>query len=165
MKFDDLRAGDSIFLDANTLVYHFIPFPILGPLCSKLIERIESKEVAGFTSTHMLSEVAHRLMTTEASRQFGWKSKIVDRLKQQPTEIQKLSSFRQSLERIPQLGIQILTIPTHLVTVAAALSIQYGLLSNDALVVAVMQAQGLAKLASHDADFDRVPWLARYSAS
>jgi predicted nucleic acid-binding protein len=33
---------------------------------------------------------------------------------------------------------------------------------DDALVVAVMQAHGLAHLASHDADFDRVPWLTRY---
>src|SRR4051794_34776899 len=105
MKFDELPAGESIFLDANTLVYHFIPYPILGPLCSKLIDRVETKEVAGVTSTHILSEVAHRLMTTEASREFGWKSKIVDRLKKQPSAVQKLQSFRQAIERVPQLGI------------------------------------------------------------
>ena len=165
MNFDDLRAGESIFLDANTLVYHFIPFPVLGPLCTKLIDRITSGEISGFTSTHMLSEVAHRLMTIEASRAFGWKSKIVDRLKRQPTEIQKLSAFRQSIEKVPQLGIQILTIPAHLVATAAGISVQYGLLSNDALVVAIMQSQGLTNLASHDADFDRVPGLVRYTAA
>ena len=38
-----------------------------------------------------------------------------------------------------------------------------GLLSNDALIVAVMQANGLTRLASHDADFDRVPGLTRYA--
>jgi predicted nucleic acid-binding protein len=37
-----------------------------------------------------------------------------------------------------------------------------GLLSNDALIVAVMQANGLSKLASSDQDFDRIPWLSRY---
>ncbi len=37
-----------------------------------------------------------------------------------------------------------------------------GLLSNDALIVAVMQANGLSKLASSDQDFDRIPWLTRY---
>jgi predicted nucleic acid-binding protein len=165
MKFDDLPAGESVFLDSNTLVYHFIPFPILGPLCTKLIDRIGTNEVAGITSTHVLSEVAHRLMTTEASRVFGWKSKIVDRLKRQPSEIQKLQSFRQAIERIPQLGIQVLTIPADQVAAAAALSIQYGLLSNDALVVAIMQSQGLTNIASHDADFDRVPGLVRYTAA
>ncbi|MBW3540208.1 MAG: PIN domain-containing protein [Planctomycetes bacterium] len=36
-------------------------------------------------------------------------------------------------------------------------------LTNDALVVAVMQAHGLPDLASHDADFDRVAGLTRYA--
>jgi predicted nucleic acid-binding protein len=38
-----------------------------------------------------------------------------------------------------------------------------GLLGNDAMIVAVMQANGLTKLASNDADFDRVPGLTRYA--
>src|SRR6266849_2322707 len=44
-----------------------------------------------------------------------------------------------------------------------ALSQQIGLLSNDALLVAVMQAHGLTKLASNDPDFDRVPGITRYA--
>jgi predicted nucleic acid-binding protein len=36
-------------------------------------------------------------------------------------------------------------------------------LTNDALIVAVMQAHGLTNLASHDADFDRVPGITRYA--
>jgi hypothetical protein len=38
-----------------------------------------------------------------------------------------------------------------------------GILSNDAILIAVMQANGLTNLASHDADFDRVPGLTRYA--
>jgi len=38
-----------------------------------------------------------------------------------------------------------------------------GLLHNDALILAVMQANGLTNLASHDADFDRVPGILRYA--
>jgi predicted nucleic acid-binding protein len=44
---------------------------------------------------------------------------------------------------------------------AAGISQQTGLLSNDALIVAVMQANGLTRLASQDADFDRVPGFTR----
>jgi predicted nucleic acid-binding protein len=55
-----------------------------------------------------------------------------------------------------------LTIAPHLVARAAAISQQFELLSDDALVVAVMQEHGLTHLASHDADFDRVPGLTRY---
>jgi predicted nucleic acid-binding protein len=36
------------------------------------------------------------------------------------------------------------------------------LLINDALIVALMQANGLSKIASDDRDFDRVPGLTRY---
>ena len=51
---------------------------------------------------------------------------------------------------------------TEMVAAGTMLSRQMGLLSNDALIVAVMQANGLSKLASSDQDFDRIPWLTRY---
>jgi predicted nucleic acid-binding protein len=57
----------------------------------------------------------------------------------------------------------VLTIPAALVATAAAVSQQTGLLSDDALIVAVMRHYGLANLASHDADFDRVPGITRYA--
>jgi predicted nucleic acid-binding protein len=41
---------------------------------------------------------------------------------------------------------------------------QTGLLSNDALIAGIMQANGLARLASSDPDFDRVSWLTWYAA-
>jgi predicted nucleic acid-binding protein len=49
------------------------------------------------------------------------------------------------------------------VSVAADISQQFGLLTNDALVVSVMRNHGLTLLASHDADLDRVPGLTRYT--
>ena len=119
--------------------------------------------MSAFTSTHVLSEVAHHLMTLEAATHFGWTSKVVQHLKQQPSAIQQLSAFRQAIEKVPQLGIQVLTVPAGLIATATVLSQQYGLLSNDALIVAVMQANGLSKFASNDADFDRVPGLTRYA--
>jgi predicted nucleic acid-binding protein len=114
----DLPAGASLFLDANILVYHFEPHPVLGPACNQLMQSIENDQVRGLTSTHVLSEMAHRL---------------------------------------------ILTIAPAVIAAAAALSQQTGLLTNDALIVAVMREHGLVNLASHDSDFDRVPGLTRYS--
>jgi predicted nucleic acid-binding protein len=43
------------------------------------------------------------------------------------------------------------------------MSVQHGLLSIDALVVALMGEMGLSQLASHDADFDRVPGIVRFA--
>ncbi len=163
MIFADLAAGESIFLDANVMVYHFAPHPIFGPACSQFVQRIENGDLAGFTSTAVLSELAHRLMMFEASALFGWPSKVVDRLKQNPGAVGQLTRFRQAVVEVPQLGVRILAIPAPLVEAAAAVSQQTGLLSNDALIVTVMQANGLTRLASHDADFDRVPGLTRYA--
>ncbi len=78
-------------------------------------------------------------------------------------QIQQLSGFRRAVEKVLQSKIQIFTIPPDLIAAATVVSQQTGLLSNDALIVAVMQHHGLHKLASNDADFDRVPGLTRYA--
>lgn len=72
MTFLDLVAGDAVFVDANTFVYHAAPDPLLGPPCGDLLRRIEKQEILGFTSSAILSEVAHRLMTIEAKAVQGW---------------------------------------------------------------------------------------------
>jgi predicted nucleic acid-binding protein len=163
MRFDDLPPQASVFLDANPLVYYFASDPVFGPACARLVTRVQRQELRAYTSTHVLGEAVHHLMTLEAATQFGWKSKIVERLKQQPASVQQLTKFREAIEQFPQLGIQVLTIAAPLVAAGAAVSQETGLLTNDALIVAVMQSHGLTNLASHHADFDRVPGLARYA--
>jgi predicted nucleic acid-binding protein len=164
MIFTDLVAGDAVLVDANTLTYHFEPHAVWGPPCADVLQRIENRELAGFTSTHALSEVSHRLMTIQASSLFGWSfAGIGNRLRTQPAEVRKLTAFRQAIDRILQSNFQVLIITPIMLATAAALSQQIGLLTNDALIVAVMQAHGLSKIASHDTDFDRVPGLIRYA--
>jgi predicted nucleic acid-binding protein len=163
MIFADLVAGESVFLDANTFIYHFAPDPILGPACSQLLQRIDQQNLVGYISTHILSEVAHRLMTLEASNTFAWPfTGIAYRLKRHPAQVQQLKTFRQDINKVLQSQIHILLVTPTLVATAASISQQTGLMSNDTLTIAVMQANGLANLASHDADFDRVRGLTRY---
>jgi predicted nucleic acid-binding protein len=163
MTFADLVAGDAVFIDANILTYHFQPHPLWGSACSNLLQRIDNGELAGSTSTHVLSNVSHRLMTIEAAVRFGWPSTgIGKRPRTHPAQVQKLAAFRLAIDHILQSSVQVLPAAPVLVSAAAALSQQVGLLSNDALVVAVMQSNGLTRLASSDQDFDRVPWLTRY---
>jgi predicted nucleic acid-binding protein len=72
MTFADIPAGATVFLDANTFVYYFVPHPVFGPACSDLLERIEQGKVQGITSAQVLSDVAHRLRIFEAAAQQGW---------------------------------------------------------------------------------------------
>jgi predicted nucleic acid-binding protein len=129
-----------------------------------ILERFARQELAGFTSAHVVTNVAHRIMTLEAVARFGWPTGgIAQRLQRHPDQLRQLARFRQAIDEIPAFGIQVLPITAGLVSAAAALSQQHALLSGDALVVAVMHDRGFTHLASHDADFDRVPGLTRYA--
>jgi predicted nucleic acid-binding protein len=164
MTFADLVAGDAVFIDANTLIYHCTIDPVYGPACTDLLDRVGRGDLTGYTSTHILAEVAHRLMALEAAKLLGKpKGSPAKFLKNHLAEIRRLAGFRQAIGDWYASNLQILTIPASLIPVMTALSQQVGLLSNDSLLAAVMQAQGLTKLASNDPDFDRVPGLTRYA--
>jgi predicted nucleic acid-binding protein len=164
MIFADLVAGDAVFVDANSFIYALAPDPLLGPPCRQLLLRIENQELSGFTSVHLLGEVAHKLMTVEANALFGWPlAGMANRLRRHPAEVQKLTAFRKAIEQITQSQVQILTVSAAVLVSATAICQQTGLLINDSLIVALMRAHGLTKLASHDADFDRVPGITRYA--
>jgi predicted nucleic acid-binding protein len=164
MIFGDIPAGASVFLDANIFIYAFGPDPTFGPACDQLLDRIARQEIQGFTSAHVLSDVAHRLMTLEACATFGWSmAGIARRLKRHPTQIQVLARHCLALDEINLVGVQVLPTSGPHVSLAADLSRQLGLLSSDALLVTVMRDCGLSLLASHDSDFDRVPGITRYA--
>ena len=164
MTFADIPVGAAIFLDANPLVYYFSANPLWGPACQVLIEQVERNELHGFTSAAVLGEVVHRLMTIEAMALFGWSAQgIANRLRRHPAEVQQLKQYRRALDEITLLNIVVLPTVSPLISKAADVSQQLGLLSADALIVTTMREQGLTHLASHDADFDRVPGIIRYA--
>jgi predicted nucleic acid-binding protein len=140
MTFAQLGTGAAVFVDANIFVFHFAPDPRFQVACSQLLLRIEAQDLTGFTSTPIISEVGHRLMTTEARQRFGWSGgKVTARLRQNPAVCQSLTGFRTAIENILQSRTQVLTVAPVLLLTAAMLSQQHGLLANDALIVAIMQ--------------------------
>jgi predicted nucleic acid-binding protein len=164
MTFVHIPPTTAVFLDANTLIYHFSNEPTHGPACTQLIKRVEQGDLSGFTSAHALADVAHRLMTLEAMNRNVWpQAGLAARLKKHHNEIPGLSVYLQAIARLPLLGIQVLPVTSSAVEAATLLSQQHELLTGDALVVAVMRQQGLTALASEDADFDRVPSITRYA--
>jgi predicted nucleic acid-binding protein len=164
MTFADLQGGETVFVDANVLIYHFTNHPRYGAACTTLVERIELKEIQGFTSSHCLADVAHRIMTIEAMGLFTWPpAGLAARLKKHHASIPQLSLFQPATAKVGQLGIQVLPVSESLVLAATHVSKQCELLTGDALIVAVMRQHGLTNLASEDADFDRVPGLTCYA--
>ncbi|MFO0964008.1 MAG: type II toxin-antitoxin system VapC family toxin [Gemmataceae bacterium] len=167
MTFSQIPANAALFVDANIFVYYFTPEPKLGPACQQLFERITKyQEFSAYTSTHILGEVAHQLMIMEATTRLGWPLPgITGRLQKHPAEVRKLTRFRQAIDDIPRLGVEVLAVERHWMPLAASLSQLHGLLTNDAISLACMQDRGIIHLASHDDDFDRVAGLTRYAPS
>ena len=94
MTFLDLPQGSPVFVDANTLIYHFTVHPTFGAACSDLLRRIEKGEVVAHASTHVVAELMHKLMTVEAVKQFGWtQGKVTLRLRQHPDAADHLASL------------------------------------------------------------------------
>jgi predicted nucleic acid-binding protein len=164
VTFDKIPAGLALFLDANCLIYEATADPTYGLACKRLLERIENKELPGYTSSHVLAEMAHRLMTLEVTNRLSRPfTGMASWLRRHPSEVQQCKSHRRAIDELAALPLTILPVTGSLVSRGADLSIQFGLLTNDALIVAVMQDNGLNALASLDADFDRVPGITRYA--
>jgi predicted nucleic acid-binding protein len=164
VTFNDIPAGFAIFLDANCLVYAATLDPQHGSACERLLERIDNQDIQGFTSSHVLAETAHRVMTLEAVARFQRPlAGMANWLRRHPGKVQQLTRHHQAIDEIRNCKVGILPVEGAAVSRAADLGIQHGLLTNDALIVAIMQDHGLAYLASNDADFDRVPGITRFA--
>jgi predicted nucleic acid-binding protein len=103
-------------------------------------------------------------MVIEAGGLPGWAGgKVLNRLKQHPGVVQQLTLFQTAVDTVLQSNIRVLSIPGVLISTATTLSRQYSLLTNDALILAIMQHHRFLHLASHDVDFDAVPGITRYA--
>ena len=164
VAFDDIPSGATVFLDANILVYAASQHPQHGPACERLLERMEQQTLQGCTSAEVLGDLAHRLMTIEAALSCNRPmTGIANWVKRHPAEIQRLARYRQAIDDLQAVPVTILPVTGGHVSRAVDFCRQFGLMVNDAVVVAVMRDHGLTHLASLDADFDRVPGLTRYA--
>lgn len=164
MTFAQIPGNATVFIDANIFVYHFTPDPRFGPDCKMLFDGITKfQHFTAYTSTLVLSEVSHQFMLIEAATLFGWPmAGITRRLGANPAEVQKLTRFRQAIDEIPQLGVEVLPVDRHISPLAASLSQLHGLLTNDVITLACMMDENIIHIASNDTDFDRVPGITRY---
>jgi len=164
MTFDQIPPGSSIVVDANILVYYFSPDPSFGFACAKLVSRIRKSEVIAVTPSSALADALHRIMLFEIMLTNNFTpSGLVRRLKRRPELVKTANQLTRVLEEIEAIGVRILRVTRELLSVAAGRSQETGLLMGDATLVAVMQQENITNIASHDADFDRVPGIVRYS--
>jgi predicted nucleic acid-binding protein len=99
-------------------------------------------------------------MMAEAARKHVMsRSGLVSALIRRPSLIQQLSDYLRVPSLVAGGGITVHPVTLSDVESACALTHHFGLLMNDALIVATMQRLDIQWLATCDDDFDRVPWI------
>lgn len=149
----------AVFIDANIFVLAGSSGPI-GQQCLDLLDRARYGRVQGFTAAFVVAEVTHRVMVNEARQQLQRSAReTVEYLQQNPAFVRSLTRHLTVASDIGKAGIDILPLTVKDLHASKAYRRDYGLLTNDSLIVAVMRHQKLRHLASHDGGFAQITGL------
>jgi len=154
MKLTEIRTGEWVVIDTNILVYANQQKSIE---CIQLLRRCAVRDVNGIVPMPMVAELIHTLMIIEA-RENDW----IDRanparvLSERPELIRRLSHYEIQMREF--LGIGLRLEPVQTVDILETMKIQreFGLLTNDALLLAIARRLNCAAVASADKAFELV---------
>ena len=156
----NLPDGTACFVDSNILYYSLVPTPVASDHCLKFLDRAISARIIVFVSVPALSDVIHKVMISEAAQIAGRdRAGMVGYLGKHPEIISRLVEYPKAMERLSVVPMNILPADEQLLRDASAIAVKHGLLTNDAMIVALMQRHQLTNLVTNDDDFDGVPGL------
>jgi predicted nucleic acid-binding protein len=158
---EGIKPGNTIFIDTNIILYAIYDHWKYGQPSTALLDSIDLGEYNGLTSVLVCSEVFHNTMLAEVTeRECIHPGSAVTYLKENPEIIGELHKPWDVLTNIKKINhLRILGIDESALELSATYSKMYGLLSHDALHLAVMKQNEINILASNDRDFDRVDWI------
>jgi predicted nucleic acid-binding protein len=81
---------------------------------------------------------------------------IVTYLRKHHEVIAQLQEYPIALERLASVPMTVLPVDEALLRTASAIAMQHRLLTNDAMIVALMRREQLTHLVTNDEDFNRV---------
>lgn len=159
MKLPDVISNSRVFVDANIILY---AFQQRSPQCRDFLARCESGSIEGTISTVVLAEVAHRRMTLEAQAKGVTGANPTRTLSSQPELVRQLSVYAQDVRDLLDGGLVVEPVKPEDFLVALDIQEQYGLLTNDALNLAVARRLNIEQIASADQSFSRVQGVIVY---
>lgn len=152
MNLDDVSAGSLCVVDTNVLLY---AEQGVSPQAQRFIRRCASGELMAVLPQTVWQELAHKLMLAEAMmRGLISGGNPAARLAAKPEAIRGLSLYKAKVKSLLDLGFSFEPCQLGDLTERAfALQEQYGLLTNDAVVLAVALRLKADALVSSDKSF------------
>jgi len=150
-----------VIIDTNIFVY---AAQRDSKQCIKLLEKCANDEMFGILPTHILAELTHVLMLAEA-RDIGLikGSSPAKQLAENPGKIKALNRYEVLIRDLLSIGLKLESLQREDFLTAMSLQRQYGLLTNDALFLAIATRLRVAAVVSADSIFKNIQGIFLYS--
>ena len=155
MNLDDIPGGSLCVVDTNVLLYAEQGASMQA---QRFVRRCSNGELSGVVPQPVWQEFAHKLMLAEAMmRGLTSGSNPAARLGGKPPAVKELTLYRGKVRALGDLGFAFEPCTRDdLLERAFALQEQYGLLTNDSMVLAVAQRLKAEALVSNDKAFQSI---------
>ncbi len=155
---DKFPVKERIFVDANIFLHHAFD---LNESSVRFLQRVERGEVKAYTSPLVLEEVFFKLLIQQASNFLSKVTleKVKSLLKDKKARERIFSPLFRYLKYLDILkigGLKVIGLVEEDMGRAIHIAGQWGLLTADALHLAVMERKEITNLASADSDFELI---------
>ncbi len=163
MNLSQIPHGSRVLVDANILIY---ASQGVSRQCVDFVARCADGDYAAMVPANTLAEVAHNNMVEEARATGLVEGKNpVRSLERRPAVVKGLHLYENALQSLLQSGIRIEAVGRDDFLSMLGLQRRFGLMVNDALMLAVGQRLALDVLASADLALRHVDGWRVYSPS
>ncbi|MFA7290387.1 MAG: type II toxin-antitoxin system VapC family toxin [Melioribacteraceae bacterium] len=154
MNLLEIHANEFVLIEANILIYANNKTSMQ---CFDFIERCARKEILGVIPTHILAEVMHNFMISEARDIGALKgSNPAKQLSENSNLIKSLSRYKSVIRDLISSGFNLEPCIREDFITAMVLQGEYGLLTNDALFLAIAERLGVRSIVSADSIFKNI---------
>ena len=159
----DIPPGRAVFIDANIFHFYLRGPNIIQKACTSLLQRIERKEMVGYTSTLVLDELIYKLLLKKIEEKY--KRNPLEILQRSPEEASAHSpDLRRAINSVMGIeGLTVLAVEARHIEESIDYIQKHSLLPRDAVHLSVINTIECTDLASADTDFDKVTNLNRWT--
>ena len=156
-----IRAGAWVAIDTNILVY---ANQRRSPECIEFLKRCISGELQGVVPFPMVAELVHALMLIEA-RENNWieRANAARALAERPDLVGRLTRYEIQMREFFGIGLRIEPAGAADILEAMRIHKEAGLLTNDALLLAVARRLNCEAVASADKAIAQAPGFRVFS--